>query len=86
MSFPIIHTIRADTSNRQLINIISQKPTSIEVKRYALDIIKRTGSFDYVYGFLKRKDMEARGEIKRLGGNVLLEKLLDALTVPPPTP
>lgn len=85
MSFPIIHAIRAETSNRQLINIIAQKPTSMEIKRYALDIIKRTGSFDYVYRFLKRKDMEARSEIKRLGGNALLEKLLDALTVPPLT-
>ncbi|KAI8336833.1 geranylgeranyl pyrophosphate synthase [Chlamydoabsidia padenii] len=81
MSFPIIHAIRADLSNRQLINIIGQKTTAIEVKKYALDIIERTGSFDYVRGFMKQKEMDARNEINRLGGNVLLEKLLDALSV-----
>ncbi|CAO3589705.1 unnamed protein product [Absidia cylindrospora] len=81
MSFPIIHAIRADTSNRQLINIIGQKTTAVEVKKFALAIIERTGSFDYVRGFMKQKEMEARDEIERLGGNYLLEKLLDALSV-----
>jgi geranylgeranyl diphosphate synthase type 3 len=81
MSFPIIHAIRADLSNRQLINIIAQKTTAVEVKKYALDIIERTGSFEYVRNFMKQKEMDARDEIGRLGGNVLLEKLLDALSV-----
>ncbi|KAI8339135.1 geranylgeranyl pyrophosphate synthase [Chlamydoabsidia padenii] len=82
MSFPIIHAIRSDTSNRQLLNIVSQKPKSMEIKKYALDIIKRTGSFDYVYQVMTHKETEARDEIKRLGGNILLENLLDALHVP----
>ncbi|KAI8076822.1 geranylgeranyl pyrophosphate synthase [Halteromyces radiatus] len=81
MSFPIIHAIRADVSNRQLMNIISQKPTAVEVKLYALEIIKRTGSFEYVREFMKKKENEARQEIARLGGNPILEKLLDALSV-----
>lgn len=81
MSFPIIHSIRADVSNRQLLNIIAQKPKAIEVKKYALDIIKRTGSFDYVKAFMKEKETEARAEIDRLGGNPILEKLLNALSL-----
>ncbi|KAG0187247.1 geranylgeranyl pyrophosphate synthetase [Apophysomyces sp. BC1034] len=80
-SFPIIHAIRADLSNRQLLNIISQKPTAVEVKQYALEIIKRTGSFEYVRSFLRKKEQEAREEIARLGGNVLLEKVLDTLGI-----
>ncbi|KAI8072456.1 geranylgeranyl pyrophosphate synthase [Gongronella butleri] len=81
MSFPIIHSIRADTSNRQLLNIVSQKPTAVEVKKYALEIITRTGSFDYTLQFMKQKEAETRAEIERLGGNALLEKLLDLLRV-----
>ncbi|KAI4139749.1 MAG: hypothetical protein LQ340_007968, partial [Diploschistes diacapsis] len=35
-SFPIIHAVRADVGNRQLLNILKQKPTDPEVKRYAV--------------------------------------------------
>lgn len=46
-SFPIIHSIRTNPSNLQLINIIKQKTTDEEVKRYAVAYMKSTGSFDY---------------------------------------
>ncbi|KAI9355572.1 geranylgeranyl pyrophosphate synthase [Pilaira anomala] len=78
-SFPIIHAIRSDLTNRQLLNIISQKPTAIEIKKYALEIIKRAGSFTYVENFLRNKETEAMTEIKRLGGNPLLEKYIATL-------
>ena len=44
-SFPIIHAIRADQSNRQLINILKQKPKEDAVKKYAVDYMDRMGSF-----------------------------------------
>lgn len=62
-------------------NIISQKPTSVEVKQYALEIVKRAGSFEYVRGFLQRKEKEALDEIARLGGNLVLEKVIHALSL-----
>ncbi|KAL7317484.1 hypothetical protein PS15m_003838 [Mucor circinelloides] len=80
-SFPIIHAIRKDPSNRQLLNIISQKPTSIEVKKYALEVIRKAGSFEYVRQFLRQKEAESLEEIKRLGGNPLLEKYLETIRV-----
>lgn len=80
-SFPIIHAIRKDPSNRQLLNIISQKPTSIEVKKYALEVIRKAGSFEYVRQFLRRKEAESLEEIKRLGGNPLLEKYIETIRV-----
>ncbi|KAI8969155.1 geranylgeranyl pyrophosphate synthase [Mycotypha africana] len=83
-SFPIIHAIRKDLSNRQLLNIISQKPTSIEVKKYALEVIQKAGSFEYVRGYLHQKEVEALNEIKRLGGNPLLEKYIEMIRVPKP--
>ncbi|KAI8390084.1 geranylgeranyl pyrophosphate synthase [Blakeslea trispora] len=80
-SFPIIHAIRRDVSNRQLLNIISQKPTNVEVKKYALDIIQRTGTFEYVQEFLHQKEEEILAEIKRLGGNPLLEKYIETIRI-----
>ncbi|KAI2728144.1 hypothetical protein CBS147354_2677 [Penicillium roqueforti] len=44
-SFPIIHSIRSDPSNRQLINILKQNTKDVEVKRYAVQYMKNTGSF-----------------------------------------
>ncbi|KAJ0158024.1 Geranylgeranyl pyrophosphate synthase [Colletotrichum tanaceti] len=46
-SFPIIHSIRADPSNLQLINILRQKTNDIEVKRFAVSYMESTGSFEY---------------------------------------
>ncbi|KAI9735444.1 MAG: geranylgeranyl pyrophosphate synthetase [Claussenomyces sp. TS43310] len=46
-SFPIIHSIRTDPSNLQLINILKQKTTNEEVKRYAVKYMEGTGSFEY---------------------------------------
>lgn len=80
-SFPIIHAIRNDSSNRQLLNIISQKPTSIEVKKYALEVIRKAGSFEYVREFLHKKEAESLEEIKRLGGNPLLEKYIETIRI-----
>lgn len=44
-SFPIIHSIRADPSNVQLINILKQKTKDEEVKLYAVHYMESTGSF-----------------------------------------
>ncbi|KAF2027439.1 terpenoid synthase [Setomelanomma holmii] len=46
-SFPVIHAIRADPSNQILINILKQKTTDEEVKRYALRYMESKGSFEY---------------------------------------
>lgn len=44
-SFPIIHSIRSNPSNHQLINILKQNTKDPEVKRYAVQYMKNTGSF-----------------------------------------
>lgn len=46
-SFPVIHAIRADPSNQILINILKQKTSDEEVKKYALRYMESKGSFDY---------------------------------------
>ena len=52
-SFPIIHSIRSNPQNLQLINILKQKTNDDEVKRYALSYMERTGSFEYCKKTLK---------------------------------
>jgi geranylgeranyl diphosphate synthase type 3 len=60
-SFPVIHAIRADPSNLVLINVLKQKTTDEEVKRYAVKYMQDKGSFEYsknVIGELKVKSHE----------------------------
>ncbi|CAG8445072.1 10885_t:CDS:2 [Acaulospora morrowiae] len=80
-SFPIIHSINADTRNRQLINILKQHTTSIELKQFAVNIMGETGSFEYTRHYLVKVEKEARAEIERLGGNPKLEQIMDLLSV-----
>lgn len=61
-SFPVIHAIRADPSNQILINILKQKTTDEEVKRYALKYMESKGSFEYS----KRVIDELRGKTEDL--------------------
>ncbi|KAI9799735.1 MAG: geranylgeranyl pyrophosphate synthetase [Piccolia ochrophora] len=46
-SFPIIHSIRSNPGNLQLLNILKQRTKDDEVKRYAVTYMESTGSFDY---------------------------------------
>ena len=46
-SFPIIHSIRSHPQNLQLMNILKQKTTDNEVKKYAIKYMEKTGSFEY---------------------------------------
>lgn len=46
-SFPIIHSIRSNPQNLQLINILKQKTADDGVKRYAVTYMESTGSFEY---------------------------------------
>jgi geranylgeranyl diphosphate synthase type 3 len=61
-SFPVIHAIRADPNNQILINILKQKTSDEEVKRYALKYMESKGSFEYS----KRVINELRGKSQAL--------------------
>ncbi|KAH6642184.1 isoprenoid synthase domain-containing protein [Boeremia exigua] len=61
-SFPVIHAIRADPGNQILINILKQKTTDEEVKRYACKYMEAKGSFEYS----KRVIDELRGKTEGL--------------------
>ncbi|KAJ4359366.1 geranylgeranyl pyrophosphate synthetase [Ascochyta clinopodiicola] len=65
-SFPVIHAIRADPSNQILINILKQKTTDEEVKRYALKYMQSKGSFEYSKAVID----ELRGKTEGLVGGI----------------
>ncbi|KAJ5985904.1 hypothetical protein N7522_013100 [Penicillium canescens] len=73
-SFPIIHSIRSNPSNHQLLNILKQKTKDDEVKRYAVQYMQSTGSFGHtrqVVSDLRDKALgliEAIDETPRVNG------------------
>lgn len=46
-SFPVVHSIRAEPTNQELLHILKQKPTDNQIKRHAVECMERTGSFMY---------------------------------------
>ena len=84
-SFPIIHSIRAEPGNLQLLNILKQKPDDEQVKRYAVSYMEGTGSFEYCRKVLStlmdraRKLVDELDEGSKKGKGVL--KILDKMGV-----
>jgi len=89
-SFPIIHSIRAKPDDLQLLNILKQKTTNEEVKRYAVRYMEETGSFEYsrkvletlverARKLIKSVDESVEGEPTGKGSAVL--KILERMTV-----
>ncbi len=65
-SFPLIHSIRSNPQNRQLINILKQKTTDEEVKRYAVKYMESTGSFEYCRVILRSMHEKALAMIDEI--------------------
>jgi geranylgeranyl diphosphate synthase type 3 len=49
-SFPIVHAI-TNATNNTLANILRQRPTDNDVKKFAVDTMSEVGSFDYTENF-----------------------------------
>ncbi|PPQ75032.1 hypothetical protein CVT26_011930 [Gymnopilus dilepis] len=83
-SFPVVHGIHADRSNRQILNVLQKRPTTPTLKIYTIDYLKNTTkSFDYTLSVLENLEAQTRAEITRLGGNKGLDALMDLLHVDP---
>lgn len=84
-SFPIIHSIRSVPQNRQLINILKQKTTDDEVKKYAVKHMERTGSFEYCRKVMADLNERALSLIEALdegmGQGAGIKKILDKMVV-----
>lgn len=81
-SFPVVHGIHADPSNRQIINVLQKRPTTPTLKIHTINYLqKHTKSFEYTLSVLKTLEAQTLAEIKRLGGNPKLDKIMDLLHV-----
>ncbi|KAK7791573.1 hypothetical protein R5R35_002863 [Gryllus longicercus] len=78
-SFPIIHAIKSRPDDNQVIHILRQRTRDVEVKRYCVSLLERFGSFSHTRKTLEQLDAEAREEVAQLGGNPLMEAVLDGL-------
>ncbi|KAL7790020.1 geranylgeranyl pyrophosphate synthase [Trichoderma ceciliae] len=84
-SFPVIHSIRADPVDLQLINILKQKTTDVQVKRYAVSYMESKGSFDYTRQVVGTLIERARKIVEQLddgsGRAVGIYKILDKMVI-----
>ncbi|XP_005180841.1 terpene synthase isoform X2 [Musca domestica] len=77
--FPVIHAVQTQKHDKQVLHILRQRTHDVEVKKYCITLLEKLGSFRYTRNVLESLDEEARAEVKRLGGNPYMDKLLDKL-------
>jgi geranylgeranyl diphosphate synthase, type III len=84
-SFPVIHAIRAKPDNLELINILKQKTTDEDVKRYAVKYMQGTGSFEYSKKVIRELKVKAVQLIQDMdggsGSGQAVMKILDRMDV-----
>ena len=73
-SFLIIHSINSNPDNQQLLNILRQRSEEESVKKYAVEYIRSTGSFDYCQERLASLLHEAKMMVNVLEENVGFSK------------
>jgi geranylgeranyl diphosphate synthase, type III len=61
------------------LDILRQRTRDVEVKKYCVSLLEKTGSFRYTREILDGLDKEARKEVAQLGPNPIMENLLDEL-------
>ncbi|XP_030572768.1 geranylgeranyl pyrophosphate synthase isoform X1 [Drosophila novamexicana] len=77
--FPVIHAVRTQKQDKQVLHILRQRTHDIEVKKYCISLLEKLGSFQYTRKVLETLDVEARAEVARLGGNPYMDRLLNKL-------
>ena len=65
--------------NYQQSGILRQRTGDVELKKYCLKLLEKFGSLSYTRQTLQELDAEVRAEVAKLGGNPMLEDVLDEL-------
>jgi len=79
-SFPIIHGIRNDSNSTRLMNILKQRTTDVDIKKYFVDYLEQVGSFAYTRVVLKELEDKAQELITTLDGNPHLSAVVVQLS------
>lgn len=65
-----------------IIDVLQKRPTTPTLKIHTINYLqKNTKSFEYTLSVLATLEAQTLAEIKRLGGNPKLEKIMDLLHV-----
>jgi geranylgeranyl diphosphate synthase type 3 len=81
-SLPVVHSIQSTEKGKRdtrLIAILRQKTNEEEVKRFAINIMRETGSLKYSRDACQVYKEKSLKEIERLGGNPALVRLIELL-------
>jgi len=78
-SFPIIHSIRANPSDTQVLNILRQRTEDNDVKKYCVDCLEKTGSLEYTRQVLIDLETQLLQELGKHGENPYLSGLITEL-------
>jgi hypothetical protein len=76
-SYDIIYNLNILNSNQS--GILRQRTHVEELKKYCVKLLEKFGSLSYTRHILEELDAEARTEVAKLGGNPVLENVLDKL-------
>lgn len=61
------------------LDILRQRTSDVEVKRYCVRLLEKFGSFHYTRNVLLGIDRKVRDEVAKLGDNPLMISLIDEL-------
>ncbi|KAJ3623668.1 hypothetical protein MTP99_017340 [Tenebrio molitor] len=75
-SFPIIHAIQSQPDDDEVLNILKQRTTDIEIKKRFVSLLEKFGSFRYTRKTLEKLRDEAVEEMNKFGGNSRIEDIL----------
>ena len=80
-SFLLLHGILKDQQpeSNQIRTIVRQRTDEVDVKKYCVQLLRRTGSFDYAADKLKALKVQIETQLKEIGGNAGLKKLMNDL-------
>lgn len=78
-SFPIIHCIRSNARDTQLINILKQRTEDVLIKKHAVSYMKSCGSFEYTKKKILSLYDNVLEELAKLGGNDDLKQIMSDL-------
>lgn len=80
-SFPVVHGVRANPSNRQVLNVLQKRPTTPTLKTHIIGYLANsTHSFAYTLSVMGKFRNKVINEIERLGGNSRLDAIVELLS------
>jgi geranylgeranyl diphosphate synthase, type III len=68
-----------DKNDKRVLNILSKRTEDVELKKYALQCMGETNTFEYTLKVLKSYEQKILEQIEKLGGNEDLVKILKYL-------